>query len=291
MSPTKASISRFNPNLLPRSGSVDARRPTSSGAQASPRRSQTAELTSMDVNGVPYDHVGPSTTHSRQARTNGKGVEEREGSSDITDTPSKLPRSIGARGSRDIVPRKNVAGMPTYRGQEVRMEDAAQIDEPEPSLPSTPSQLGLEPPPEKPKGLLFQSPSKRPSPNTRLITLSSPLKPREQAPQPATTPFNRIASTLGPRIYIESAPKTLPPNRFVNDSGFKLSLQQLDARLIALQDELTLKSMQSRWRKEEPKWGKILIKKRRDVARCGRDVLDIRKNNEKQLYPDRAQTR
>ncbi len=59
-----------------------------------------------------------------------------------------------------------------------RIEVPASADQGEPELPPTPTQLGLEAPPEPPKGLLY-SPSRRP-PREKAVGLnSSPLKPRD----------------------------------------------------------------------------------------------------------------
>jgi len=50
----------------------------------------------------------------------------------------------------------------------------------DPELPATPSELGLEPRPEPPKGLLFSSPPKKGERRRRGVHRSSPLKPKEK---------------------------------------------------------------------------------------------------------------
>ncbi len=59
-----------------------------------------------------------------------------------------------------------------------RIEVPASADQGEPELPPTPTQLGLEAPPEPPKGLLY-SPSRRPPRKKAAGLNSSPLKPRD----------------------------------------------------------------------------------------------------------------
>ena len=282
MSPTKASISRFNPNLLPQSEYAETERATSRGTHVS-SRAQAPGHTSTDPNGVQDRNHSLGATPLHDLPNGGIGAEERGASPDMYDTPSRLPRFTSIRGTRDIVKYKSPMRTPTYKGQRARTGNEAHVDEIEPSLPSTPSQLGLEPPPEKPRGLLFQSPSKNSASGTRTSTQSSPLKPRHHS-QPTAPLHDRIVSVLGPRVYVDSAPNVSLKSRLVRNSKHDLSLQQLDARLKALQDDLTIGSMQSRWRKNEPRWGKILTKKGRDVARYSREILNFRANNADKDY-------
>ncbi|MCJ1269559.1 hypothetical protein MMC22_009451 [Lobaria immixta] len=89
------------------------------------------------------------------------------------------------------------------------------LKDPEPRLPSTPSQLGLEAPPSPPKGLPFINPRRKLERKKRSKVKSSPLKPR--APSPATKPVETPSvSSLGPRIPVTSTQQsksTLPKGR------------------------------------------------------------------------------
>ena len=58
-----------------------------------------------------------------------------------------------------------------------------QVEPEEPDLPPTPTQLGLEPAPERPKGLLFSSPSRGAKRRKGSGVKSSPLKPRDPPPE------------------------------------------------------------------------------------------------------------
>ena len=70
----------------------------------------------------------------------------------------------------------------------------------EPRLPSTPTQLGLEPPPEPPNGLLLSSPRRRPKRRIRTSAKESPLKSRIPATS-ETVVDSQKESSLGPRTY------------------------------------------------------------------------------------------
>ncbi|KAL9022586.1 MAG: hypothetical protein Q9185_000297 [Variospora sp. 1 TL-2023] len=62
-------------------------------------------------------------------------------------------------------------------------------EEGEPRLPSTPTQLGLEPPPKPPSGLRYSSGSSRKSRSlVRPASLSSPLKPRKSVSASSVSP-------------------------------------------------------------------------------------------------------
>ena len=54
-----------------------------------------------------------------------------------------------------------------------------QVNEGEPALPLTPTQLGLEEAPEPPRGLLYSSPLRKAAKRKGLGSKASPLKPRD----------------------------------------------------------------------------------------------------------------
>lgn len=93
-----------------------------------------------------------------------------------------------------------------------RMEDQEHVlpftprkhpdEAPEPRLPSTPTQLGLEAPLSPPRGLTLNSPSRRPRRKRRGDLRPSPLKPDDQ--RNAEAIVEKLAvSTLGPRIPVD----------------------------------------------------------------------------------------
>lgn len=79
---------------------------------------------------------------------------------------------------------------------------AAEDDEPK--LPSTPRQLGIEPPGSKPTGVFSISPSRNSRRRRASNTKSSPLKPRNVAPVQHVFE-TELETTLGPRPHIAVA--------------------------------------------------------------------------------------
>lgn len=125
-------------------------------------------------------------------------------------------------------------------------------NEEEPSLPSTPSQLGLEPPPSKPKGLLFQTPSRTPDHKA----VSSPSRIGNH---------DRMNVRLGTRIPIHAATKPLEPSL----------LAQLESRLQILQRELTIETLETAWSSDNDRvqHGR---KKHKLVSEDAREILKLR---------------
>lgn len=77
------------------------------------------------------------------------------------------------------------------------------LDDTEPRLPSTPSQLGLEAPPSPPKGLSFSGCNRKLKRKKRSKVKSSPLKPRDPSPAMKAVENSHV-SGLGPRIPVTS---------------------------------------------------------------------------------------
>ena len=262
LSPTKSSLARFNPNLLPRFRSVEPQRPAGKGTQAVPRRARTAEYISSTENGAAEQQEEDSATQDGQMAGLRRAVKEGDASPDVQDTPSKLPRSTVAGKSRDLG--DAVQRTPTL--DRMRHE----VDE-EPSLPSTPSQLGLEPPLEKPRGLLFQSPRRTPARKQTSEARISPLQPPNSELQ-ATAALQEIdVPALGARGYINGVPK--PASEALKGlTDPEPRLKHLEARIQALQDELTIGSIQFEWRKDDEGMKRRLARQRRDVGKDSREL-------------------
>ncbi|KAL6711213.1 hypothetical protein ACN47E_005744 [Coniothyrium glycines] len=147
-SPTKSSLARNYPDLLPTNPiSSPARRPTSRGGI--PVRGQQARAsTPGDLGGATFLHAGQG------GRELGPAVDPPQ-----TDGLNTTPR----------------AQRPTERRHSPRSRRAN--DDEEPELPPTPSQRGLEEQDGPRRGILFSSPSKRP-PRVRKSTKQSPSRPK-----------------------------------------------------------------------------------------------------------------
>lgn len=231
MSPTKASLARFNPSLLPR--------PKVAAAAGAPRSGQTpieqqhSRIARKGRTGngsarrsqptTPMRELGgldktEATTMNARAATASPGRTTRSLGGGLFGAPRRRSHTPGRASSPvkavDTNPEVNVAASPPggantaqdiVDGQlEQELQDGAarrlrrvtdaekastisdEADPEEPELPPTPTELGLEPPPERPKGLLFSSPSRRARKRKGTSVKSSPLKPRD--PPPEKTP-------------------------------------------------------------------------------------------------------
>lgn len=243
MSPTKASLARFNPSLLPR--------PKVAAAAGAPRSGQTpieqqpSRIARKGRTGTGSARRSQPTTPMRELGGLDKTQAMTTNARAATASPGRTTRSLGGglfgaprrrshtpgRASSPVKavntdPEVNVAASPQgaantaqdiVDGQlEQELQDGAarrlrrvtnaekastisdEAGPEEPELPPTPTELGLEPPPERPKGLLFSSPSRRARKRKGTSVKSSPLKPRDPPPEkPPDSVFNQ---------YLKAAP-------------------------------------------------------------------------------------
>ena len=264
LSPTKASLARFNPNLLPSSSTAGTRRPNSRGSQGlditqssevngaqvfadgtytaarpvSPSRDMPlvgTEISGRVNGGSPTQNIqsvgeGLSTAPRRRSRTPGRYSSPRKRASYDTraSPPEAAMETDPAQGTLDELRRQEQAPnlaessnstaetaqmgpLGTAEGEDLELHTIprpfegvapgiGRNDDGEPRLPSTPTQLGLEPPPEPPKGILLSSPSRRPKRKTRASVKASPLISRGSATKEIIVD-SQERSSLGPRIY------------------------------------------------------------------------------------------
>lgn len=247
LSPTKASLSRFNPGLLPRPQSTangGAKRSARSSRNPTVGRSRSAQGEGDRTNAI--DKLPRPTTPGPQQSA---GLDALEGPPTIgaeATTPRRTTQALG--GGISVAPRRlsrtpglassaapvskarpdaviaasppetaedtpevaqevidgqleselqGSAGKPSTRNSQPRdrIEVPASADQGEPELPPTPTQLGLEAPPEPPKGL-FNSPSRRPPRKKALGVKSSPLKPRDPPDEVPPRRHRRTSSRI-----------------------------------------------------------------------------------------------
>ena len=266
LSPTKASLARFNPHLLPLSTQTATKRPSSRGSQGPDTTWSIATNGALDpADGIdraarpvtPFRGTTPARTEANGRADEGgspmRNVQSIEGGFSATpirrsrpgqyvlppkralyDPRASLPAAMEidstpgvanqvseqeqtpklAEGSKKVSG-KEVPGLGP--GEEEDFESPTiprplengtgpgtdYDDDGEPRLPSTPTQLGLEPPPEPPKGILLSSPSRRPKRKTRSSMKPSPLKPRISATEEVVVD-SQERSSLGPRRYYSS---------------------------------------------------------------------------------------
>ena len=175
MSPTKASLARFNPNLLNQTANKSPSRPSQGSASSVPSRRQ--DLRSYILSTAPETNNESPVAQAIGRKERAASTEQENPSQAIKDARSavELEKSTLSR-PQPLTPsvRSNV------------LPEAEPVEE-EAELPATPQGLEnveYDPPP---RGILFSSPSKRPRRSKSLAQKlkSSPLKPVEQA---ATAP-------------------------------------------------------------------------------------------------------
>ncbi|MCJ1250947.1 hypothetical protein MMC30_008176 [Trapelia coarctata] len=220
LSPTKASLARFNPSLLPRpksAGSGAQRRESlrPDGSNTPSRGLNPVALRTTTPPGSPDSNVaarirtstasprrklqslgeGLRAAPRRRSRTPGRQTSPATlvRSSATPNLPESLTRAMEE--SEEVVQNtldeqlelelqasatkqsNRAASSQGQRGRTVQSRDG------EPELPLTPTQLGLEPAAEPPRGLLYSSPLRRAGKRKSSGIKSSPLKPRELASQ------------------------------------------------------------------------------------------------------------
>lgn len=248
LSPTKASLARFNPSLLPRPKSAgtgaqrrESLRPDGSNTPST-RGLNPVALRTTTPPGSPESIVAArfrahTVSPGRKSLALADGF--RAGPRRKSRTPGRqsssgtlVPRSaspnlqasaIGVtKQSEEIVQNTldeqlvlelqatatqepdRATSSKEMRGRAVQSEDG------EPELPLTPTQLGLEPAAEPPRGLLYSSPLRRNGKRKSSGMKSSPLKPRRLAPQ---------SSDLGQSYAESGSPSAHGRNAIENETS------------------------------------------------------------------------
>ena len=316
MSPTKASLARFHPSLLPRAKSAEPPRRVSKGLYGTIEQSPVAAGGTKNTIG----HVAGTTRNRLELGSNGVEKEQEplatprrrsqtpeEGNAstaqvqysmipDPRASPPEEARDEGAAangtngGHQEPVQEVADTGMtavpdsqisrhqstPTQREPYVPTSGMGIGNDGELTLPSTPSQLGLEPPWEKPKSLLFSSPSKRPRRKGRSSAKSSPLKPPDNPPEhPNQQPKSSIAN-FGPRRYIENTPKPPPPPEEAHLLELQNRLDNLEKQLQEIEDKVLRQLLVSSWQQEGSKEEKTIAKQKREVSQQSTKLTQLR---------------
>ncbi|KAI4096645.1 MAG: hypothetical protein LQ344_000785 [Seirophora lacunosa] len=205
-SPTKASLARSYPHLVPTASAVpDSRCLFGEESRKSPSKNALDRSTRVSIsidgdppNGLSQDpRASPPEAASAASSQPNPTVESdvsahRDASPAKPDTPQN--------GTIPQTPAKRSRHSPEY------------TPDGEPRLPSTPTQLGLEPPPKPPSGLLSsRSPRKNPKSLVRPASLSSPLK-RRKATSTSVSPSKdpRTTRSTSDDIHIVNIPSPDP---------------------------------------------------------------------------------
>lgn len=320
MSPTKASLARFYPSLLPRAKSAEPPRrvskenhpvdeqhlvreggtngtvayiastategskPGANGAEnregqlVTPRRGSQipGETNSFAKLGQPAMHPGLRASPPEEERYEGTAV---SGTNGGQQEPVAEAVDIGSTAITVVPDSQNpqTPSTPSQRAPHVPTSGMGIGEDGEPSLPSTPLQLGLEPSPEKATGSLLKSPSNRPRRKGRSSAKSSPLKPAEPPPEHSNQRQKPLVASLGPRRYIADTPKPPPPpSEETRLSQMRIRLSDLEKQLQGTEDKLLRQLLVSSWQQDRNEDGKGVAKRRKDVVRRSTKIVQLR---------------
>ena len=268
MSPTKASLSRFNPDLLsqPRSHiEEDTLQPSlkspGRGMSLTPRRrSHAPQRTSSTAITL---EKGPkkSSTISASPPEAAKEVEQR--AQEIVD--EQLDYELQAN-----TPQKPVTD---DKHKNLRRDVVDSQQDGELELPPTPTQLGLEPAPEPPKGLLFSSPSRRAVRRKGANLKTSPLKPRNLAPDNVRGDSSQLPL---PSVELEVEDSQLEPEAITVDeetSRKQETRQRLLEQLKNIQDDVTRMEAELD-RVRDPSCSEVISQEERDELMYALDLAE-----------------
>lgn len=240
------------------------------------RRSQNRGDVNASAAQIQYSmNPEPQTLPPEEARDEGTAVNGTNGTKGGHQEPVQEVADTGIT----VVPdsqNSQLPSTPTQRGPYVPTSGMGIGDDGEPSLPSTPSQLGLEPPRERPKGLLFSSPSRRPRRKGRSSAKSSPLKPPDNPPEHPHQKQKSPIANLGPRHYIANTPKPPPPPEEARLLEMQSRLDYLEKQLQDIEDKVLRQLLVSSWQQERSKEAKIIVKQKREVSQRSTRVMQLR---------------
>ena len=272
-SPTKASLARFNPNLLPKTASAEPNRPRTAQAEGVAPRAQTEDREVFKQAGQGRATGRPHTARSTATLNGVARHREYNSISSLEDTPSRLPRSILPGRVDKVIDPVGKLQTPTH-GRQWHASGTKEDDQeqPEPSLPSTPSQLGLEAPPEKPKGLLFQSPGRRHARRDSDMARSSPHRLKNPYKRVAVSE-GRVTTILGPISSVHAASTDLPSVTESVTLARDSDLHKIRRRLSLLQDEMTRTCIESMNEGADDKGTKSQRRLKSRLAKDARSIL------------------
>ena len=319
MSPTKASLARFHPSLLPRATSAEAPRPVNVEIHGSIEQDLAAsgrtngaevyvtgtasEQSESGINGVEKS-LGLLVTPRRKSPSPGEGsARAKRGSSVMSQIPrASPPEEARPKGTKDDdtnggqqQPVAEIAGIgnsgitfvpdsqnshlpstPKQREPHVPASGMGIGEDGEPSLPSTPSHLGLEPLWEKSKGLLFSSPIRRSRRKGRSSAKSSPLKSLDPLPKNSNQKQKPSIADFGPRRYIENTPNPPPPKEELFLIELQNRLNDLESQLQDIEVKLLQQLLASSWQKHGGKEGEYKAQQRKEVIQRSARIVQLR---------------
>ena len=287
MSPTKASLARFHPNLLPPSShSSIPRQAGNSLNEFLDLQNSTEPNTNGFVQVIPrgIGLVAGDVTLGDVLESDGQLSSERSRPRSTTPrrfpTPSRKPQSRPVADVRASPPEEALVGdegLQQFRGTDYALHEDSEVptsevecadgattivlaphlpvtptrtvtqgaitgmgldQDGEPSLPSTPIHLGLEKPPESPRGLCYHRSAEKLKKRGATSAKSSPLKQQSLISTESPLASNTSTRRLGPRLYIDHTPT--PP--LIEQEARKLTIRHeiaaLEKEIQKLEDEM-----------------------------------------------------
>ena len=319
MSPTRASLAKFNPNVLEKVASNPQRlrswtfnsSPVATKSQKKPDKANHLQAisrgatvdnrddASFDKENVkqglelPTQVSSPSSTSpidgeiikATRTRLQEGGNEapkkvSENGTNNVDHSTSMSPSGLGAADPEKSKLRRGSFSdlrsphTPTRR-QRLPYEDQGS------SLPSTPSQLGLEAPAEPPRGILYGTPSKRQRKRTAQRTKGpSPLKPVSAPGEIATGKTAMIAIDLGPKIFYANLPQPAPPPKKMEMLEKEKREKAVGSHILEIGSQIVKESLVLHWLKAGVKVKKRVLKKRRRISGLVNDLKQLREDIE-----------
>lgn len=201
--PTKASIARYNPNLLAERVSIstgDVKMDSATSSLRGPPRglNPTAlrpKMTAPRLSASPTR--GTSSSPSRRIRAS-VSLPAR-GSTSARESGLNIEVAQADAVERSLIEEEKLVESVHRRGKRSRLGQTELMSSmtrnlPEPELPPTPAQLGLEPRPQSPVGVLSSSPRTK-GQARKVIFRSSPLKPKSMPEEIAASSKAREPET------------------------------------------------------------------------------------------------
>lgn len=285
LSPTKASLARYHPEILRRSGSAEPRKKQIGEPSQPVRRAKTEERSLRDTrNALTNEWVANSALPSYQLNGLGSSPQNKVPTGP-EDTPSKVPRAtLPHKANPSSIDNRKFRTPTSRRRRPVPPANDATPTQ-EPSLPSTPSQLGLEAPLARPRGLLFYTPSKR----SRL----EGLRERDHDTADHEDPFHestlvseeQMVEKLGERTDDRSSSALKSQARTSTSSSSDQLLRRLDVRLKILQHSLTRSTLHSKEKDRESTTKKDIVRSKRQLSKDAREVMRLRATQEPESRP------
>lgn len=233
-SPTKASLARSHPDILARAISRSPTRPgsrhdgqeqESADSRLFGLRDRKALRPSLTSNADPAEEL---QTSPRRRSTVTAPARREPGPADTVDTPEPESQRVPDRteeGTSESQPDSEV-GRAAADNMGSRSSFLQQAFE-EPDLPPTPTELGLEPPPGRPRGLSSSSPSAQYEKRAR--------RRIDDAPKPSPLKQRLLEADRGSD---DDVPETGPTTRESLPSGQSKEKKGLSAELQKLKDDV-----------------------------------------------------